>query len=305
MRKRVLLGVVILSVCAVGAGAAFVQKATQRVVGDYFDSNGVRIHYTDEGEGTPVILIHGFAANADLNWRSPGVTEELAKDYRVISIDNRGHGLSEKPLDPKKYGREMVDDVVRLMDHLQITKAHIIGYSMGGFITLKLLTEYPERVLTASPCGMAWKPLDEENTSFLTKLADSIEKGGTFRPLFERLTPIGEEISEVRIAAVDYLVGYFNDKMALANLIRSFTEFEVREDVLKRNAVPTLTCVGDIDPLRDGAEKMHELMPSHELVFIEGADHLTTMDNPDYIHALKDFLKKHESPQVVPALKAA
>src|SRR5579883_1762190 len=95
-----------------------------------FDSNGVKIHYTVEGKGEPVLLIHGFAANADFNWRQPGVIKALAENYKVIALDNRGHGQSGKPHDIAKYGEEMAEDAVRLLDHLGIKKAHIVGYSM-------------------------------------------------------------------------------------------------------------------------------------------------------------------------------
>src|SRR5580704_16817637 len=92
----------------------------------FFDSNGVKIHYAVEGKGEPVLLIHGFSANAQMNWGNQGIISALAKDYRVIALDNRGHGKSDKPHDPKSYGQEMVEDAVRLLDHLKIEKAHVV-----------------------------------------------------------------------------------------------------------------------------------------------------------------------------------
>ena len=89
---------------------------TRRVEGSYFDSDGVRIHFTDEGSGVPLVLLHGFAVNADLNWRLPGLTEVLAREFRVISMDLRGHGLSGKPHDPELYGDTMAGDVIALLD---------------------------------------------------------------------------------------------------------------------------------------------------------------------------------------------
>src|SRR6516225_11708196 len=104
----------------------------------FFDSNGVKIRYLVEGKGEPVLLIHGFTAGIEMQWALPGIIKELAKDYRVIALDNRGHGRSDKPHDAKKYGMEMVNDAIRLMDHLKIKKAHVVGYSMGAMITSKL-----------------------------------------------------------------------------------------------------------------------------------------------------------------------
>ena len=153
MKKKLAIAVLVL-ILVVGAGYAwFTYRLQNRVVGKFFESDGVRLHYTDEGAGEPVILIHGFATNADLNWRVPGITQALAEDYRAIALDVRGHGLSDKPHGVDQYGTKMVNDVIRLMDHLEIEKAHVVGYSMGGFITLKLITMYPDRIISAAPCG--------------------------------------------------------------------------------------------------------------------------------------------------------
>ena len=88
----------------------------------FFDSDGVKIHYTIQGKGEPVLLIHGYTANIQVQWELPGIIKALAPDYQVIAIDNRGHGRSEKPHDAKKYGKEMVEDAVRLLDHLVIAE---------------------------------------------------------------------------------------------------------------------------------------------------------------------------------------
>ena len=127
---------------------------------DEFDSDGVRIHYTVSGQGEPVILIHGLYSNAKMNWDMPSTTAELAKHYQVIALDNRGHGQSEKPEAEGQYGVKMVEDVVRLMDHLHIAKAHVAGYSMGGMIMMKLLTLHPDRVISAVLGGMGWLQTD-------------------------------------------------------------------------------------------------------------------------------------------------
>src|SRR5690242_19535896 len=110
---------------------------------DEFESDGVQIHYTVAGKGTPVVLIHGLYASAKTNWELPGIVADLAKSHTVIALDNRGHGQSDKPEKEGEYGVKMVEDVVRLLDHLHIEKAEVAGYSMGGMITMKLLTLHP------------------------------------------------------------------------------------------------------------------------------------------------------------------
>jgi pimeloyl-ACP methyl ester carboxylesterase len=99
--------------------------------------------------GDPVILIHGFTIDSRWNWESTGLIDLLAEDFQVVATDVRGHGGSEAPHNPSRYGAEILGDISRLLDHLDLTKAHLLGYSMGGEIVLAYLAFYPERVLRA------------------------------------------------------------------------------------------------------------------------------------------------------------
>src|SRR5258708_4213262 len=135
----------------------------------FFDSDGVRIHYIVEGKGEPVVLIHGFGVSIAGNWGAPGVIKALSDKYQVIALDNRGHGQSAKPHDNAAYGLKMTGDVIRLMDHLKIKKAHIVGYSMGGFMTDKLLADHPERFLTATLCGAGSMTASEPGLEWVSK----------------------------------------------------------------------------------------------------------------------------------------
>ena len=122
----------------------------------FFDAKGVKIHYLVEGTGEPVVLIHGLDSSAHLNWEAPGVMDALAVDHRVIALDLPGYGESDKPNDPSAYGQAWIEDVILLLDHLKIEKAHIVGYSMGGMVALKLFAEHPDRVLSGTLGGMGW-----------------------------------------------------------------------------------------------------------------------------------------------------
>ncbi|MCJ7527412.1 MAG: alpha/beta hydrolase, partial [Methyloceanibacter sp.] len=106
-----------------------------------FDSDGVRIAYIDEGEGEPILLIHGFASNIAANWCDAGWVRTLTEaGRRVVAYDNRGHGQSEKLYDPSLYGAPlMAEDARRLLDHLAIARADVMGYSMGGRIATFLV----------------------------------------------------------------------------------------------------------------------------------------------------------------------
>lgn len=298
-KKRIFVYGAVVIVLLLGlAAAGLFAYIMHRTEGQYFDSDGVRIHFVDEGQGEPVILVHGFAVNADINWRKPGILDALKEKYRVIALDNRGHGLSDKPHDAEQYGMNMVGDVIRLMDHLEIEKAHVIGYSMGGFITLKLITEYPDRLISAAPCAAGWEEPDN-NREVLDGLVQSLENGGGFEPLIRRLEPGGGEPNFLKMAVVNAVIGALNDKMALAQIMKKFPDNHVEESQLRANKVPTLSVVGTEDPLRTGIDRMIGVMANHEVVFIEGADHGSALFNPrycrQYIDALLKFLSEHSA----------
>jgi pimeloyl-ACP methyl ester carboxylesterase len=121
--------------------------------------DGVKIHYMVLGKGTPVVLIHGYTGSAEGNWFRNGIAEALAKNHKVIALDCRNHGRSDKP-QPGGPGR--AEDVVELLDHLKIQKAHFHGYSMGGGIVGRLMTLIPERFISAGFGGSGIQESDPE-----------------------------------------------------------------------------------------------------------------------------------------------
>lgn len=137
-----------------------------------FTVDGVKIHYQTVGTGSPVVLIHGLAASGDLNWKLPGVIAELAKNHQVIALDMPGHGKSDAPEKESAYGKQIVADVVALLDHLKIEKAHIVGYSLGGMVTMRLMADHPDRVLSGTVGGMGWLQEGSPLQKFWEKLAD-------------------------------------------------------------------------------------------------------------------------------------
>lgn len=150
---------------AVGALATGVAAAAEPTHGTFAASDGVKIHFLELGQGSPVVLIHGYTGSAEGNWFSNGVAQALAHKHRIIAIDCRGHGKSEKPHDPLKYGPQMAKDVLELMDHLHLETAHIHGYSMGGFIVTQLLAMAPARFRTASYGGSGVPEVDPAQRS--------------------------------------------------------------------------------------------------------------------------------------------
>jgi pimeloyl-ACP methyl ester carboxylesterase len=257
-----------------------------------FDSGGVKIRYLVEGRGEPVLLIHGLTTNAEGQWGMAGILKALAKDYRVIALDNRGHGKSGKPHDPKKYGTEMVEDAVRLLDHLKIDKVHVVGYSMGAIITLKLLATHPDRLLSATLGGSGGIRAGAMPFRF-EALAESLEQGKGIGPLLEMLTPAGkpkptaEEIKEIneRLEAT-------HDVKALAAVLRGMKDLAVSDEKLKANRVPTLALIGELDPLKKSVDELKGRMGHLQIVVIDGADHLTAFRRPEFVKELSAFLGK-------------
>lgn len=121
-----------------------------------FTHGDVEIAYRDEGEGEPIVLVHGFASNAEVNWFYPSWASTLkGAGYRVVALDNRGHGASTKLYDAENYHiGTMSSDVMALMDRLEISKAHVMGYSLGARISGYLSLQHPERVRTVTFGGL-------------------------------------------------------------------------------------------------------------------------------------------------------
>lgn len=290
--KRIAIGAALVAVALSVSAVAVFGWLTRRVEGSYFEARGARIHFTEEGSGEPVVLLHGFAVNADLNWRLPGVTEALAREFRVISLDLRGHGLSGKPHDPELYGGAMVEDVVGLLDHLGTEKAHVVGYSLGGIITLKLATTHPDRLLSASPLGAGWEdPEDSNFLAALVEIAEALEAGRGVPPLAGHLGGDRETPGFLHTAWVRVMTRYLNDGRALAAMLRGIRGLTVQREALGRIPVPVCSIVGTRDPMKAGVDAMAGLVPDHTVFFVEGADHMQAVRRLELRRSLRQCLR--------------
>ena len=293
MRKNVVFGllacIVLLSVVAL-----YAQEAEPAPEDQYFDSNGVQIRYIVKGEGEPIVLTHGFTMDLMSEWGGRNLIDPLAEHYKVIAIDNRGHGKSGKPHEPEKYGMEMVKDIVRLLDHLGIDKAHVAGYSMGGFITTKLITTYPDRVQSAIIGGAGWRKDFGGQESLWLKLAESLEQGKGVGPMIEFMIPEGRpKPTQEQIDALNALIAMRNDTLALAAVIRGMREVQVAEEQLRANKVPALAIIGEIDTLKPGVDEMSAVMANLEVVVVEDADHPGAIASPRFRESMLEFLARH------------
>jgi len=234
--------------------------ATAPLHAEEFTSNGVKIHYMIKGQGEPVILVHGLYSSAKLNWEMPGTVADLAKYYQVIAFDNRGHGQSDKPEAEDQYGVRMVEDVVRLMDHLHIARAHVVGYSLGAMITLKLLTMHPERVRSAVLGGMGWLRADSPAQHFW------------------------EEVK-----------GRRNTKVPAA-CVRGIAKLAVTEDQIKAVRAPVTIIVGDRDPCRLlYVEPLRRVRPDWPEHVIQDAGHINCVLNPAFKTQIRAALDQNRT----------
>lgn len=285
------------------ASAAAVQplRAQSAAVADkFFSANGVRIRYIEAGRGDAVVLIHGFSSSLDGNWRQNGVFDALAREFHVVALDCRGHGKSDKPHDAASYGIEMVEDVARLLDHLGIRKAHIVGYSMGGAITGKFIATHPDRVLTAvfggSSPRLGWTPQNERASN---ELAESLEQGKGLRPLILRLTPPNEpRPSDESIDERSRAAMAANDALALAAVQRGNRAQVVTPADVSALTMPLLAVVGSADPTKAGVDSFKRIKPELKVVVIDGATHSGARGapgRPEFIAAIREFLAGHRA----------
>ncbi|HSL69514.1 MAG TPA: alpha/beta fold hydrolase [Longimicrobiales bacterium] len=265
-----------------------------------FDSNGILIHYIEQGQGEPIVLIHGNLGSAE-RWVRSGVLANLARDYRVIALDLRGFGKSGKPHDPKQYGRELGLDVVRLLDHLEINRAHIVGYSMGAAIAAHLLTSHPERVLTATLGGGAgwftWTTADFDQADLEAAEWEQGRFGPARYATVLKSWPTDEPKPSEEYARQRMQAALDNpefDRCAQAALRRSFRDLTYTPTQAAAVTVPTLGIAGSADPNLAILRQLKSVRPALNLVVIEGATHAGArgaMSRPEFVAAIRDFVR--------------
>jgi pimeloyl-ACP methyl ester carboxylesterase len=242
----------------------------------FFDSDGVPIRYITQGSGPAIVLLHGLTGSLD-HWVNIGYYDGPFDGFQLIAMDCRGHGQSGKPHDPTAYGREMMDDVVRLLDHLGIARAHLVGHSMGAEIALKMAARYPERVHSAVLAGSGWS--DDSVYESWRLLAESLERGEGLRGYFEWATPPGQTRTAEEIEGFEQwnqAMLVRNDAQALAALSRNYTKLQelwVAEDEVRAIRVPMFGVAGELDAERPMLERMRGVAPVFRLIVLEGQGH--------------------------------
>jgi pimeloyl-ACP methyl ester carboxylesterase len=244
-----------------------------------FDSGGVRIHYEEHGRGEPVLLVHGFGSSAREHWGETGVIDFLAGRYRVIAPDSRGHGLSDKPHELAAYGlRNMAHDVLRLLDHLGIERTLLMGYSMGGRISLHLLGTHAHRLRAVVLGGMGAGAGGIDAPGERARIAAALRAENP-----DSIPHVLPRRFRQRAEAKS------NDLIALAACIE--TEGSLPDMTPFRSIqVPVLLLVGTKDSIAGSVRPIVKSFGCAELVEIEGGEHITTPRHPLFKEAVARFL---------------
>jgi Predicted hydrolases or acyltransferases (alpha/beta hydrolase superfamily) len=227
----------------------------------YADNQSTRIHYQVEGDGPPLVLQHGFTGNL-MRWHSFGYVGALQSSYRLILVDARGHGQSDKPHDPAAYALPLrVGDVVAVLDALNLRTAHYWGYSMGGWIGFGMAKYAPERIRSLVIGGA--HPF--ENKLPPSSRPDGSDPDAFLTALFGRL---GVDPATIPPAIRQELLA--NDFRALAAAQQDRPSIE---DVLPKMKMPCCVYAGDADPLYPRAEQCAKALPSGTFFALSGLDH--------------------------------
>jgi pimeloyl-ACP methyl ester carboxylesterase len=245
-----------------------------------FHNSAVEIAYLDEGEGEPIVLVHGFASNKNVNWVYPTWVSDLKKSgRRVVALDNRGHGDSAKLYDPAQYSiSAMAGDVVALMDHLEIARADVMGYSLGGRMTAWLALNAPHRLRSAILGGIGIAMIEGggpgENVARALEapsLDDVTDPAGrTFRAFAEQTR---------------------SDVKALAACLRGSRGVMSREDAA-RIEVPLLIAVGTVDEVAGSAHALGKIIRESEVLDIPNRDHMRAVGDKVYKAGVAEFLSR-------------
>ena len=239
--------------------------------------DGLTLGYHDEGDGAPVVLLHGFAADTNLNYVRSGVFDLLLDEgYRVIALDSRGHGLSEKPHDPAAYGDDaMRRDVQALLDELGIERCVIVGYSMGAAVTLRVAMTDPR------PVAVALLGAGES-------MAD--KQGGTERraSMAEAFRADDVEALPARVRAFREMADAIRaDRVALGALLDA--PWPDTATGLDEVVVPVIVICGVDDDEVGSPDVLAAQLPAAEVVLVPG-DHFTANSTPQLHEALIAFL---------------
>jgi pimeloyl-ACP methyl ester carboxylesterase len=245
-----------------------------------FHNGPVEIAYLDEGEGEPIVLVHGFASTKNVNWVYPTWVSELKKSgRRVVALDNRGHGESGKLYDPEAYHvPTMAGDVTALMDHLGIERADVMGYSLGSRMMAWLAQSQPQRLRSAILGGIGIGLIEGGGPG--ENVAEALEANS--------LDDVSDPVGRTFRAFADQTR---SDRRALAACLRGSRRLMTREQAAAIS-LPVLIAVGTKDQIAGSAEALGKVIPGAEVLNIPNRDHMRAVGDKVYKSGVLDFLSR-------------
>ena len=243
-----------------------------------FQHDGIETAFLDEGEGEPIVLVHGFASTKEVNWvNTAWVTTLTRAGRRVIALDNRGHGQSSKFYDPADYHTaKMADDVAALLDHLKIARADVMGYSMGARITAYLALNHPPRVRSAIFGGLGIHLV--VGVGLPVGIADALEAPS--------LADVTDPMGRVFRAFAEQTR---SDLKALAACMRGSRQTLTREEAAAI-AVPVLVAAGTKDEIAGSASALAAVIPGAKALDIPDRDHMLAVGDKVFKAGVLEFL---------------
>jgi pimeloyl-ACP methyl ester carboxylesterase len=250
------------------------------IVARKFNAGPVELAYLDEGDGEPIVLVHGFASNKEVNWVHPGWVATLTRaGRRTIALDNRGHGASTKLYDPALYHSDlMADDIRALLDHLGLARADVMGYSMGARNTAFLARAHGERVRSAILGGLG---------------IQLVEGGGLPGAIAAALeAPLVDDVVDPQARMFRVFADQTkSDRLALAACIRGSRQSLSPSDAA-RITVPMLIAVGTKDKIAGSPHELAALIPGARAIDIPNRDHMLSVGDRTFKEAVLRFLTK-------------
>lgn len=264
---------------------------------EVFNSNGVKIRYVTAGKGEPVVLLHGWMSDGGMWGRLD--TNPMSEEFQLIALDLRGHGKSDKPHEVDKYGAEMAEDVIRLLDHLKLPKTHLVGYSMGAIVAGKVAATHPNRVLSIvyggqAPVFTGKNKVDAREVEVFAKAVEEGKDLGEY--LMEVLPGDKAKLTADQAKALAKIAYAGKDVKAFAAAGRGIKNLDVTMEQLKKCKAPFLFIHGskEADATKQRAANIVQLLGRGEVKVIDGADHVTTLANPVFGKTVSEFLRANK-----------
>jgi pimeloyl-ACP methyl ester carboxylesterase len=252
----------------------------------FFSRADARLRYREAGRGEPVVLLHGYTQRIEL---MEDLADSLSGSFRVVVFDERGFGESSKFSDPARYGQAMVEDLIGLLNHLQIRRAHVVGHSMGALVAAQAALRHPERIASASLiAGPFW--------------ADSAAFGRGTEPFVEAL-----ERGEGLVGFIKWIFPGIPDSMAIAFNAQAMPTLDLGSLIASLKAMSALVppagkhparstavmiAVGTGDPLLPQSQALKAAWPEARYVEVAGASHETIRAHGATVAAIRRVVQQ-------------